>query len=250
MIKNISCVIIAKDAQNTIELLLNSLKSFDDVVLYSNNSTDKTDEIAKTYKNVTLINGSFIGFGPTKNKATKYAKNDWILSLDADEILSKEFIKNLKRLDLNNQNIYAINRINYYKSTQIKHCWGNDIIIRLYNKKITQFTDSKVHEKIIQDTLKTKTITGEVKHYPYLSITDFIIKLDRYSTIFAQDNVGKKTSSPTKAIFNASFSFFKTYFLKKGFLDGYAGLVIAFSHLATNFYKYIKLYELNKELNN
>ncbi|MGB3750645.1 MAG: glycosyltransferase family 2 protein, partial [Arcobacteraceae bacterium] len=61
-------------------------------------------------------------------------------------------------------------------------------------------------------------------------------------------NVGRKKSSPLKAILNAKFSFFKTYFLKRGFLDGYAGLIIAFSHMATNFYKYIKLYELNKEI--
>ena len=87
-----------------------------------------------------------------------------------------------------------------------------------------------------------------MEHYPYSTVTDFIVKLDRYSTKFAQDNVGRKSSSPLKAFFNSQFSFLKTYFIKRGFLDGYAGLVIAFSHMATNFYKYIKLYELNKEL--
>jgi hypothetical protein len=89
---------------------------------------------------------------------------------------------------------------------------------------------------------------GILRHYPYTSITDFIIKLERYSTIYAQDNAGKKSSSPTKAFFNGVFSFLKTYILKRGFLDGYAGLIIAFSHMATNFYKYMKLYELNCEL--
>jgi hypothetical protein len=72
-------------------------------------------------------------------------------------------------------------------------------------------------------------------------------KLDIYSSEFARDNVGKKQSSPIKAVLNGGFSFFKTYFMKRGFLDGYAGLVIAFSHMATNFYKYIKLYELNQK---
>jgi len=86
-----------------------------------------------------------------------------------------------------------------------------------------------------------------MKHYSYMSISDFIIKLDRYSTLFANDNVGKKSSSPAKAFFNGLYSFFRTYILKRGFLDGYAGLIIAFSHFATNFYKYIKLYELNLE---
>ena len=91
---------------------------------------------------------------------------------------------------------------------------------------------------------------GNVEHYSYQSISQFIAKADVYSTLFAKNNVGKKSSSPTKAFFNATYSFFRTYVLKKGFLDGYVGLVIAVSHAVTNFYKYVKLYELNKELKN
>lgn len=248
LIENISCVIIVKDAASTLESTLKSLVDFTDVVLYDNGSTDGTLEIAKKYNNVNLIVGEFLGFGETKNLACSYAKNDWVFSLDADEVLSLEFIQNLKKLELNDKNIYTILRENYYKNTQVKHCWGNDIIVRLFNRSKTRFSDEKVHEKVIDDGFKTILISGALKHYPYNTITDFILKLDRYSSIFAQDNVGKKESSPSKAFFNALFSFFKTYIIKRGFLDGYAGLVIAFSHMATNFYKYIKLYELNKKL--
>ena len=246
-ITHISCVIIVKDAQTTLPATLDSLTNFADVVVYSNNSKDKTDEIAQSYANVHLVKGDFLGFGPTKNLAATYAKNEWILSLDADEVLSDAFTDCLENLTLDTQSVYTITRINFYKLTQIKHCWGDDIIVRLYNKTSTSFTNKKVHEKIIDDSLHVSAINGDVKHYPYSSVTDFIIKLDRYSTIFAQDNVGKKSSSPSKAFFNGLFSFFKTYFIKRGFRDGYAGLIIAFSHMATNFYKYIKLYELNKE---
>jgi glycosyltransferase involved in cell wall biosynthesis len=248
LIDNISCVIIAKNAESKLKEVLDALKDFNDVVIYSNSSTDKTDEIALSYKNINLIKGDFLGFGATKNAAADYAKNDWIFSLDADEVLSQEFTNNLKNTILDKNNVYTILRTNFYKTTQIKHCWGNDIIVRIYNKSITSFSDKKVHESVIHSGLNISSIDGTVMHYPYSDISDFIIKLDRYSTIFAQDNLGKKNSSPLKAIANGSFSFFKTYFLKRGFLDGYAGLVIAFSHMATNFYKYIKLYELNKEL--
>ncbi len=247
-IKNISCVIIAKDAQTTLKNTLDSLKTFEDVVVYSNNSTDDTEKIALSYKNVNLITGNFLGFGPTKNKAATFAKNDWVLSLDSDENLSNEFIQNLSNLKLKDDSVYTILRSNYYKTQQIKHCWGNDIITRLYNKTKTSFTDKKVHEKIIDNNFNIVNLDGIVKHYPYNTITDFIIKLDRYSTIYANDNVGKKKSSPSKAFFNGMFSFIKTYIFKRGFLDGYAGLIIAFSHMATNFYKYIKLYEKNLEL--
>jgi len=239
---------IAHNAQKTLALSLESLQEFQEVIIYENNSTDKTVEIAKKYPNVTLISGEFLGFGPTKNRAISYATHEWVLSLDSDEVLSKEFVQQLQKRELSNKSVYTILRTNYYKTTQIKHCWGDDVIVRLFNKKTTHFTDKKVHEKIITDNLNIDALEGSVKHYPYATVSDFIVKLDKYSTIYAQDNVGKKSSSPLKAIVNGSFSFFKTYFLKKGFLDGYAGLIIAFSHMATNFYKYIKLYELNCEL--
>lgn len=247
MTKDISCVIIVKNAASTITKTLESLKYFSDVVVYDNGSTDGTLEIVKNYSNVNLVKGEFLGFGPTKNLASTFAKNEWVLSLDADEVLSDEFVENLSKLQLDEKNIYTILRQNYYKDVHVKHCWGNDIIVRLFNRTKTAFTDEKVHEKVIEKGFNIVQINGSVLHFPYSTITDFIIKLDRYSSIFANDNIGKKGSSPAKAFFNAAFSFFKTYFLKRGFLDGYAGLVIAFSHMATNFYKYIKLYELNKE---
>lgn len=247
-IAHISCVMIVKNAEATLQPVLKALEVFEDVVLYSNNSTDKTDEIANSFTNVNLIQGEFLGFGPTKNRASEYAKNEWILSLDADEVLSPAFTQNLATLQLNEQTIYSILRTNYYKKQEIKHCWGDDIIPRLYNRSVTRFTDKQVHEEIIIDAHTTQMLLGSVKHYPYASVSDFIVKLDRYSSIFAEDNKGKKNSSPSKAFFNALFSFTKTYIIKRGFLDGYAGLIIAFSHMATNFYKYIKLYELNKDV--
>jgi len=95
--------------------------------------------------------------------------------------------------------------------------------------------------------LKIELLEGYIEHYSYQTISQFVQKADHYSTLFAQNNVGKRSSSPFKAILNAKYSFIKTYFFKRGFLDGYVGLVIAFSHMVTNFYKYMKLYELNKE---
>jgi len=247
MINWITPVIIVKNAENTIEKTLSSLEKFAEVIVYDNGSRDRTQDIVKCFKNVNLIHGDFLGFGPSKNKAATYSKNNWILSLDADEVLSEKFIDSLLVLELSDQNVYTILRTNYYKKTQIKYCWGDDVIVRLYNKEKTEFCNNKVHEFVISENFEEKLLVGLVEHYPYSNMTDFIIKLDRYSSIFAQDNVGKKRSSPLKAILNANFSFFKTYFLKRGFLDGYAGLIIAFSHMATNFYKYMKLYELNEE---
>jgi glycosyltransferase involved in cell wall biosynthesis len=249
LIDNITPVIIAKDAQNTIKDTLDSLVSFQEVILYLNNTTDNTQSIAKNYTNVKIIDGDFLGFGKTKNKAASFAKNDWILSLDSDEVLSSSFITSLSKINLDNSTIYTILRTNYYKKTQIKYCWGDDIIVRLYNKHKTSFCNNMVHEYIIEDNYHIKQIEGVVNHYPYQTISDFIIKINRYSTLFANENKGKKNSSPLKSFFKGMFNFFKTYILKRGFLDGYAGLLISISNANGAFYKYLMLYEENNNDN-
>lgn len=248
VIMGLSVVIIVKNGAHTLPRCLASLEAFDDVVLYNNGSTDDTALIATSYPNVRLIEGEFIGFGPTKNAAAGYAKHDWILSLDADEVLNTLIIQEVKNLELDLKTVYTLLRKNFYKSTEVAHCWGADEIVRIYNRKATHYSESQVHEHILTDGLNIHKLLNSFSHYPYQSISEFVIKADRYSTLFAADNVGKKSSSPSKAFFNALYSFFRTYVLKRGFLDGYAGLIIAFSHMATNFYKYIKLYEMNLEL--
>ena len=93
---NISVVVLAKNSENTIEKTLKSLIEFDDVVVYDNGSTDKTINIAKSFKNVNLIEGEFKGFGWSKNKASSFARNDWILIIDSDEVIDNELLKELK----------------------------------------------------------------------------------------------------------------------------------------------------------
>lgn len=245
---NVSAVMIVKNGARTIRRSLESLSPFDDVIVYDNGSSDETQRIAAEFSNVRLIEGEFDGFGTTKNRAASYAKHDWVLIIDSDEVVDEELLFALQTKALDPQTIYSVNFLAYYKEIPIRHCgWNNQKIRRLYNKTITKFNDNFVHENIIDEGMKKLPIAGNMKHYSYMSISDFIVKLDRYSTLFATDNVGKKYSSPAKAFFNGLYSFFRTYILKRGFMDGYAGLIIAFSHMATNFYKYIKLYEMNLE---
>lgn len=242
---------IVKNGETTIKKTLSSLKEFEDVVVYDNGSDDETINIAKEFSNVNLIMGYFDGFGTTKKRATTYAKNEWILILDCDEVPDKKLLSTLKSKTLDKQCVYLLNFNAYYKDIQIKHCgWSGQKIKRLFNKSITNYDDKKVHENIIDKNLKNEILIGNVEHYSYHSISQFIQKADNYSTLFAKNNRGKKSSTPCKAFLNGIFSFNKTYFLKKGFLDGYLGLIVAFSHMVTNFYKYMKLYEANKELEN
>jgi len=249
LITNISAVVLAKNNKNTIEKTLKSLQDFDDVVVYDNGSTDSTMTIARGFKNVNLVEGEFKGFGWSKNKAVSFTKYDWVIIIDSDEVIDAKLLEILKTKQLDKNKVYQLNFKAFYKDIQVKYCgWNNQKIKRLYNKTVTSYNMNDVHEDIISDGFDMEILGGNVEHYSYHSISQFIIKADHYSTLFAKNNVGKKNSSPTKAIFNGIYSFVKTYFFKRGFLDGYVGLVISFSHMVTNFYKYIKLYELNKEL--
>jgi len=249
LINNISAIVLAKNNDNTIRKTLQSLEDFSDVVVYDNGSTDNTMQIAKEFKNVNLIEGEFKGFGWTKNQAVSFAKHDWVIIIDSDEVIDSILLQTLKTKELDSTTVYQLNFKAYYKDIQVKYCgWNNQKIKRMYNKTKTSYNMNDVHENIISDNFKIELLDGNVEHYSYHTISQFVIKADHYSTLFAKNNVGKKNSSPTKAVFNGLYSFIKTYFFKRGFLDGYVGLIISFSHMVTNFYKYIKLYELNKEL--
>ena len=248
MIQNISAVVLAKNNEATLLKTLQALQKFEDVVVYDNGSTDSSLTIAKSFSNVNLIEGEFKGFGWSKNRAASFAKNDWILIVDSDEVVNQILYNTLLSTQLDKNTVYIINFRAFYRDTEVKHCgWNNQKIKRLYNKAVTNYNDNDVHEDIQTEGLNTQILQGDMLHYSYQTIEQFVNKANTYSTLFANNNVGKKSSSPLKAVLNGTYSFIKTYFFKQGFRDGYIGLIIAYSHMVTNFYKYIKLYELNQE---
>ena len=239
---NISIVIMAKDAQKHIKTCLDSLKDFDDVVLYLNDSTDQTEEIAKTYANVNIIHGKFLGFGPTKNKAASYTKHDWVFSLDSDEELTDDLVQEVKTLALKNEKeLYILKRDNYFFDKEVKYSgWGKDYLVRLYNKKFHNFTDASVHEKIeLKDDSQQSRLKNSFKHHAVDDINQFLYKIAKYSDLAAHN---KKTCSFTLVILKAFFAFFKTYILQLGFLDGWRGFVISLSNFNGKFFRYTKRY--------
>ncbi|OCL89935.1 glycosyltransferase family 2 protein [Arcobacter porcinus] len=246
---NISVVIIAKNSEKTIEKTLKSLVDFNDVVVYDNGSTDNTIKHSKKFENVNLVEGEFKGFGWTKNKAISYAKNDWILILDSDEVVDSKLLNTLQNKKLEDDTVYLLNFNAYYKEKQVKYCgWSGQKIKRMFNKKVTKINDNMVHEDIIIEGLKLEVLEGNVEHYSYSSISDFLQKTDKYSSIFANDYKNKKKSTPLKAFFRATYFFIKNYIFRRGFLDGYIGLLVCVSGANGVFYKYLKLYEENNNL--
>lgn len=227
---------MAKNAQETIAQSLDSLKAFDEVILYLNNSTDNTEEIAKSYKNVNIIKGEFKGFGKTKNSAGSHSKHDWILSLDSDEILNSRLIEEISQQDFSNiKTIFRLKRDNYFLGHKTQ---SSDYILRIYNKKYTKFNDNAVHEKIIAPTdANIITLKSSFKHLNITNINQTLTKIIQYTDLGAKD---KKTCFFSIVIAKSIFAFFKTYILQGNIIRGWVGFALAINSANKRYYKYIK----------
>ena len=241
----ISVTILTKNSEKYLREVLYSLQSFDEVLIGDTGSSDNTLEIAFQFKNVKVILIPFEGFGKTHNRLVEHAKNDWILSIDSDEVPEKGLISEIYDLHLNPNEAYSIPRKNFYKGTWVKSCgWYPDRVLRLYNRKRTQFSSHDVHEAVISEGLSSIDLRNHLEHYPYEKVSDFLAKMQLYTDLFARQNKGRAASYWT-AIFHAKFAFFRSYILKGGFKQGGIGFEISMYNAITAFYKYMKLKEIN-----
>ena len=152
----ISFTILTKNSEKTIKETLDSLKDFEEVLVYDNGSTDKTLKITKSYPNTKIFEGVFEGFGKTHNRASSLARNDWIFSIDSDEILSQPLIQELMKVNLEEDTVYAVSRKNFYNGKWIHSCgWHPDFQYRLYNRKKTCFTDAESSAQEVTSILTT-----------------------------------------------------------------------------------------------
>ncbi|MEZ5315339.1 MAG: glycosyltransferase family 2 protein [Chlamydiales bacterium] len=243
----ISVTIIIKNGERYLNQVLYPLERFQEIILYDTGSTDQTLAIAKRYPNVVIYQEKFRGFGITHNDAAQRASHPWILSIDADEILSKELVDEIFQTPLQPRTVYAFPFYNYCNGKWIKWCgWYPESHIRLYNKTETAFSQSMIHEKVISTGFSKSIFKHPIQHYSYDSISDFLIKMERYSTLFAKEYRHKKYSSPYTALKHGLGAFLKSFFLKRGFLGGFEGFLISVYNGHTAFYKYLKLYQENK----
>lgn len=248
----ISVCILVKNAQDTIKECLESLQGFDEIILLDNQSSDDTLKIANEFKNkfgnLRIYSSEFIGFGPLKNLAISYASNDWIFSIDSDEVLELSTLKELESLELNSNNIYAMPRKNLYKGEWIKACgWHPDFVLRLFNKTKTKFNSNFVHESLEVGNLNVVKLKNGLRHYAYDNISVLIDKMQKYSTLWAKQN-RCKSSTMASAVLHGGWKFIRDYFFKSGFMYGYKGFVISFCNALGAFFKYAKLYELNHQM--
>jgi glycosyltransferase involved in cell wall biosynthesis len=251
MIK-ISAVIITNNEGNCIERALRSLDFCDEIVVADSGSTDATIAICEQY-HCRMFTKAFDGFGPYKQFAVSQAANDWVLSLDADEVVSDELKREIVSLFSAGQppvQGYYIPRSLVFFGRLLR--FGGEYgkkHLRLFNKNAGAFTAEKVHEKVCVSG-KTASLKNQILHYSYDSIRDYFEKFNKYTTAAAQSLFEKKKKvSAFTVIARFPLTFIKIYVIKGCFLDGYAGMVWSlFSSLypVVKFAKLRELYDIEK----
>jgi glycosyltransferase involved in cell wall biosynthesis len=244
----VSVVIITLNEENNIKGCLESVKWADEIIVVDSGSQDKTVEICRQYTDF-VYDILWQGFGKQKNSAVDLAHFDWILSIDADERVTpelKEEIGELLKEELKCSG-YFISRKSYFGKRLILHCgWFPDFTIRLFNRKKGRFNDVQVHESV-QISGNLGYLRHSLIHFTYKNISDFLIRMNRYSTLAANDLFKeKKKGAVLKMIFRPPATFLKMYLLKGGYKEGFPGMILSGLYAFYTFVKYSKLWELNK----
>jgi len=231
MSNHYSAVIIAKNESGTIANTISALLQVtsDVIVVLDDRSDDDTGKIA-IQLGAKVFKKKWEGYSANKIFGVDKAKNDWILCLDADEVLNDELIRNLNNLKPEITDIYEMNIQTYFGDYPVKYCgWFPDWNIRLFNREVTKWNDNYVHEKLISTMpLNHVKISGLIRHFSFSGEAHMVTKFEYYARLRASEwfKSGNKPSY-LKMIFGPYFRFLRTYILKLGFLDGSIGLIIS-----------------------
>jgi glycosyltransferase involved in cell wall biosynthesis len=248
----ISAVVITHNEERDISRCLQSLKDItDEILVVDSFSDDRTVEIAQS-AGAKVIQHPFNGYGEQKNYAQLQATYDWILNIDADEVISPELAKSILEVKQNPQHdAYKLNILTNYSGKWIRHSgWYPSYKLRFWNRTKGSMRATKVHEGWHLDDKSAKAgyLKGDLLHYSYDNISDHIRKIDHYTELGAKISAENgKNYSLFQLWFRPKWTFFSTYVLRLGFLDGYYGYVVCKISAFTAFLKYAKTREYNKK---
>jgi hypothetical protein len=246
----ISACIISFNEEKKIDDCLKSLEGVvDEIIVVDSLSKDKTVEIAGRYTD-RIVQQKFLGHVQQKNLAVSHSNNDWILSLDCDERLSQPLIKAICEIkdDLDKFDAYSMARKTFYVYRWLEHCWYPDKKVRLFNKQKAKWGGINPHDKVEVNSRKIKTLSGDILHYSFDSISEHIQTLDKFTEIGANEIIKRnKRVSIFSPFTHAYWAFIRIYILKRGFLDGFAGLVVSVLSFMHVFVKYCKVIFLRRQ---
>ena len=243
----LSVAIIAHNAERHIGRCLNSVRDIAaEIVVVHNDCSDNTVKIANELGAKT-VEQEWLGFRDQKNIALDHCSEPWILSIDADEELSPDLKKSIVSLierDSQYFNGAYFARKVWFMGRWITHGdWYPDHCLRILRNGQGRWTGGHIHEQLKVDG-KVSKINGDLHHFPSPNMNHQLEKLVQYSDLYLQDQIEKeKRWSAFNTIFRSIWRFIRAYFLKLGFLDGYPGLYIAWTHSFSVFFRCSRLYE-------
>jgi glycosyltransferase involved in cell wall biosynthesis len=237
----ISTVVITHNEERNVERCLRSVAGIsDEIVVVDSGSTDRTVEMA-TALGARVITNPWPGYGPQKQFASAQARNPWILSIDADEVVTPELAAEIDALEFQSD-AYAVPRAVWYLGRWIRHgVWYPGYVVRLFRRDRAAFTDDLIHESVRVEG-RTRNLRNDLLHYSYRDVDHHLAKMDEFSTLGAdQMRAQGRRSNTWQLMVRPPLAFFKSYVLKRGFLDGKPGLVVAMLHAHFIFLKFAKL---------
>ena len=255
--EKVSVTIIVKNEEEKIADCLESVAWADEVIVSDSGSTDSTVEICRSF-GARVYEDEWLGFGAQKNLCAGRAANDWILNIDADERVTPELAGEIA-LALGGPgggggggggNVgYYMPRKNYFGRRWIRHCgWYPDHNLRLYRKDAGRFSERKVHEAV-KVTGPRGYLTSPLVHLTYRNVSDYLRRMERYSTLAAEEMLkGGRRSGMLDIFFRPPLTFFKMLLLRRGFLDGTYGILLSALYSCYTLSKYAKLWELERGL--
>jgi glycosyltransferase involved in cell wall biosynthesis len=245
----ITAVIITKDEEANIARCIEAVRNLaEEVIVIDSGSTDKTAAIAESL-GARVFCRDWTGYGPAKQDGIDRASYDWILALDADEVvtssLKDEIIKTLQKK--HEYAGYYIRRKTMFLGRWINYCgWYPDYVLRLFRKSKGSFNGAFVHEKVRLEGPAGR-LKSDLLHYSYKNLNQYFEKFNKYTTLGAQEALDRnKRAGWYDIIFRPPASFFKHYIVKLGFLDGVEGFLISFLSSMAVLTKYAKLRDMNR----
>jgi glycosyltransferase involved in cell wall biosynthesis len=239
----ISATIITYNEERNIARAIESLRCCDEILVVDSGSSDRTCEIAANL-GARVLESVWLGYAGQKNYASEQAQNDWILSIDADEALSEALEAEIWQLKKNGaaHDAYTMPRLAQYLGRWILHSgWYPDRKVRLFERRKASWVGSYVHESV-----KVNGSVGHLEsnllHFTCSSLSEHLKTMDRYTTLAAEQMIAEgRPVGWWELLVDPAWTFFRTYILDLGFLDGMEGLAIAHMAALYNFLKFAKV---------
>ncbi len=248
----VSVVMIVRNEAGRIRASLESVRWADELVVVDGDSRDGTPEICREYGARVFTREMAAGFGEQKNFAVAQATRPWVLSLDADEVVTEPLRREIEAVVRSTDACdgYRVPRLTWFLGRPIRHCgWYPAPVLRLFRRGHGRFNDALVHEEVVVDG-PVGDLGADLLHHSYDSIADHLKKLDLYTGLDARMLARRGVrltarASPWLFVVKPFLAFVRRYVSQRGFLEGRHGLVLCASAAFVVFVNAVKLWELD-----